>query len=124
MNNGAHPTGLRQDELAGWISTWVKKELRLTDSQVAGEKTFVSYGMDSVLATMLVGDLEEKLGIRLPPTLAWDTPTIDAMSLHLAQLPASANGVPSTTDADLLARLDELSEEEIGRLLEERLGRV
>ncbi len=32
----------------------------------------------------MVGDLEAKLDLRLPPTLAWDYPDIDALSAHLA----------------------------------------
>ncbi len=72
---------------------------------------------------MMVGDLEELLGRRLSPTLAWTFPTVEAMADHLVrEAPAAAAMPPSTgEDADILAHLDELSEEEIDRLLRERL---
>ena len=41
--------------------------------------------MDSVQAMTMVGDLEANLEVRLPPTLAWDFPDIDALSSHLAE---------------------------------------
>jgi len=81
--------------------------------------------MDSVHAIMLVGDLEETLGCRLSPTLAWDYPTIAALSEHLAQTVEPAHRpVQVTQNEALLARLDTLSEAELDALLAERLAVV
>jgi acyl carrier protein len=112
----------RTQELSAWIENWLRKELRLRAGQLEQDKTFVGFGMDSVLATMLAGDLEELLGRRLPPTLAWDFPTIGALAAHLAQLPDAAPLQARSSDAELLEKLDDLSDEEIERLLAERLG--
>ena len=104
-----------------WIRGWLGRELKLAPEDIAADKTFVRYGMDSVHAMMLVGDLEEHLKRRLPPTLAWTYPTIEALAAHLAETsepqPATA---PAAAEDDLLSRLDELSEEEIDRLLAEQ----
>ena len=108
-----------QGELAAWITGWIVRELRLSPTQVAVERLFTSYGMDSVHAMMLVGDLEQHLARRLSPTLAWEYPTVEKLAEYLALLPPEAE---SDAAADLLARLDELPEEEIDRLLKERLG--
>jgi 8-amino-7-oxononanoate synthase len=43
------------------------------------------YGLDSVHAVGLSGDLEELLGIDIEPTLAWDFPTIREISHYLSQ---------------------------------------
>ena len=43
-----------------------------------------TYGLDSLQMVSLVGDLELWLGRALAPTLAWDYPTIDALSRRLA----------------------------------------
>ena len=128
-------TTLSNTELADWIAGWISRELKINRDQIQGDQTFVRYGMDSVHAMMMVGDLEERLARRLSPTLAWDFPTVNAMSDFLAkEVPvsapaavkvmaagASASGAPASQDADILAHLDELSEEEIDRLLKERL---
>jgi len=113
----------RQAELSQWIGTWISRELKLSNSQITPEKTFVRYGMDSMHAMMLVGDLEQLLARRLPPTLAWDYPTQEALAKHLAGLAEPSAPAAATTDADdILALLDHLSEEEIDRLLQQRLN--
>jgi acyl carrier protein len=101
--------------LAEWIKGWLARELKLAPDDIAADKTFVRYGMDSVHAMMLVGDLEEHLKRRLPPTLAWTYPTVEALSGHLAETEAAT--VPASAGSDVLSRLDDLSEEEIDRLL-------
>ena len=110
-------------KLVEWIGNWIGRELKLEPSQISPDKVFVSYGMDSVHAMMLVGDLEEHLGRRLSPTLAWDHPTPAALAKFLAQgTPEFSLAKAADADADILARLDDLSEEEIDRLLNERLS--
>ncbi len=52
--------------------------------KIDAHQSFLSYGMDSVQAMTMVGDLEAKLELRLPPTLAWDFPDIDSLANHLA----------------------------------------
>ena len=114
--------GETRDVLAVWIRGWLGRELELDAADFAQDKTFVRYGMDSVHAMMLVGDLEEHLGVRLPPTLAWTYPTVEALAEHLAETRANASAAtaPASARSELLARLDELSEDEIDLLLEEQ----
>jgi acyl carrier protein len=108
-------------ELHAWIRGWLGRELKLAPDDIAADKTFVRYGMDSVHAMMLVGDLEEHLKRRLPPTLAWTYPTVEALATHLAETDETvAAKAPAPAEGDLLSRLDDLSEEEIDRLLAEQ----
>src|SRR5688500_10177085 len=95
-------------EVTGWLTHWVSSEMKLDRAAVEPSKTLVSYGMDSVHAMMLVGDLEELLDRPLQPTLAWDHPTIDRIAVFLGSADA---------EADLLAQIDNLSDEEVDRLL-------
>lgn len=105
-------TGTAQ-ALTQWIREWMQRELSIAAADLTADRTFVQYGMDSVHAMMLVGDLEEHLSRRLPPTLAWDQPTIERLSAHLAE-----SSPPAVPQADvLLAQLDDMSEEDIDRLL-------
>ena len=105
-------------ELHEWIRGWLGRELKLAPDDIAADKTFVRYGMDSVHAMMLVGDLEEHLKRRLPPTLAWTYPTVEALATHLAETHDTVVAkAPAAAESDLLSRLDDLSEEEIDRLL-------
>jgi acyl carrier protein len=103
---------MTKTELTGWLKTWVSSEMKLDPATVDAGKTLVSYGMDSVHAMMLVGDLEELLDRPLQPTLAWDHPTIDRVAAFLGS--ADAAGAAAS---DLLAQLDSLSDEEVERML-------
>ncbi|MGH1554865.1 acyl carrier protein [Streptomyces sp. L7] len=42
------------------------------------------YGMDSVCALSLCGDIEDDFGITVEPSLAWDHPTVAELAAHLA----------------------------------------
>lgn len=120
--NDARRANVSKAQLISWINAWMCKELKLPGAPSESNKPFVSYGMDSVHAMMLVGDLEDYLGRRLPPTLAWDHPTVEDLAAHLAQDSGSrAVSSSDASDSEILKRLDSLSEEEIDRLLRERM---
>ena len=125
------------DSVQAWLAHWMTSELSLDDTGIDPDRAFLSYGMDSMHAMMLVGDLEGSIGTRLPPTLAWDYPTVRALAEHVvakaASLSASQDPVPETTftqvksggepDARaILSRLDGISEEELDSLLLEYLN--
>ncbi len=117
-----------------WVTQWMVDELNLDPDVIDIDRAFLSYGMDSMRAMMLVGDLESGIGIRLSPTLAWDYPSIRALAQHIVEIAASAPAggsdsgevrpTPSRTrgEADaraVLAQLDGMAEEEIDELLQE-----
>jgi acyl carrier protein len=85
------PAVMSVDSLKSWLIEWLSRELTLDRSTIDASEAFLKYGMDSVQAMTMVGDIEAMLGLRLPPTLAWDYPDINALSQHLAScLPGSA----------------------------------
>ncbi|MER5885435.1 acyl carrier protein [Streptomyces sp. NPDC001941] len=44
---------------------------------------FSEQGLDSLAAIELCGDVEDRYGVALEQTAAWDHPTVDALSRHL-----------------------------------------
>ena len=125
MEHALQSNKASKTELIDWIGAWICRELKLESGQIEPGATFVRYGMDSVHAIMLIGDLEEHLGCRLSPTLAWDHPTIEALAEHLAQdIDPPARPALHADKEALLARLDDLSEEELDALLAEHLAAV
>jgi acyl carrier protein len=61
-------------------------------------KSFLSYGLNSLQAMLMAGDLENALGLPLPPTLAWDYPCVADLTDHLAGLTAGASSAVSPSD--------------------------
>jgi acyl carrier protein len=81
-----------REMIQAWLIRKVSTALSLNPDQIDPRETFSSFGLDSRTAVSLSGDLERWLGRRLPPTLVWDYPTIDALADHLgavASPPAS-----------------------------------
>lgn len=72
-------------ELRTWMIERVAEYLERTPEQIEPDVSLASYGMDSLYALVLCGDIEDHLGIVVDPTLAWDHPTIDAIVAFLEQ---------------------------------------
>jgi len=88
-------------------------------------------GIDSLMAIELRNVLKADLALEqgLPATLVFDHPTVDAIATYLAGLllgpaaPAPDPGAPPADGADgLLTRVEQMSDDEVDRMLGERLG--
>ncbi len=74
----------RQKEIEQWLIERISTELKVPAANIDVTQPFARYGLDSVRATGLAGDLEEWLGRSLPATLAYDYPTVAALARYLA----------------------------------------
>ncbi|WP_085314307.1 acyl carrier protein [Derxia lacustris] len=70
--------------LRSLLADLLGRELRIPPHEVDPARALTSYGLDSIAALTVSGELEERLGLELEPTLLWDCPTIDAIADHLA----------------------------------------
>ncbi|MDJ0744621.1 MAG: acyl carrier protein [Xenococcaceae cyanobacterium MO_167.B27] len=71
------PQQVNSDILSDWLIKRVSYYLNKDISEIATNQALAEYGLDSVYAISLCGDLEEFIGIPVEPTLAWDYPSID-----------------------------------------------
>lgn len=84
-------TQLRTEEaLREWLTEHLAKALKTPPGRLDADAPFARYGLNSLDAVTLVMDLEEQLGIELPPTLLWDYPTINKCAAHLAAIGSEA----------------------------------
>lgn len=100
--------------LEQWLINQLADQLSLDPSTIKVSESLTRYGLDSIDAVTLVGDLEDWLDLELPDTLFWDYPTIEKASQYLAdnyeldsalanaQTPelTTANVSPSTPETD------------------------
>jgi len=70
--------------IEGWLTTQIAGCLKIDRNQIDAQAPFSSYGLDSVTAVSLSGELEEWLDRRLSPTLIYDYPTVAQLAQHLA----------------------------------------
>lgn len=75
---------LTPEAIQAWLIANLAEALGVDRAQIDINEPFSDYGLDSLAAIGLVGDLEAWLGLRIEETLVWDYPTIEALSHHLA----------------------------------------
>jgi acyl carrier protein len=126
------------ERIEAWLLEWIVARLALDPADVARDRPFAEFGVDSLAAVELSHELEEQFEVPLPPIVAWNYPTPAALARYLAeqttgisdqQSPpvsgrstdaAVASAAPDEAElAALLAEVEKLSDAEAARLLAE-----
>jgi 8-amino-7-oxononanoate synthase len=119
-------SSLSRETIEGWLIDKLAELLEIEPHEINVQENFSEYGLDSVEAINLSGELERFLGCRLSPTLLWDYQTIADLAEYLnefiainpernsfltnAQENSPSNGVVSSKP-DILASNEEIKEE-------------
>lgn len=69
-----------QDTLRQWIVQWLIIRGGVEPTEIRIDRRFDDYGLDSLMAIELIGDLEDGFEVELTPSIAWEHPTVDAMA--------------------------------------------
>jgi acyl carrier protein len=91
-----HSTAETVDQLRRWLIETVADYAEMDPATVVATAPFAEYGLDSVHALALCGDIEDKFGVIVEPTLLWDHPSIEALVQHLSALPEVRAGARPT----------------------------
>lgn len=71
-------------EIQAWTVAYVANLLEVTPEEVDITIPFDRYGLDSLAAVGLTGDLQDWLGVDVDPTLLYDYPTIEGLVKYLS----------------------------------------
>lgn len=66
-----------------WLVSKLSETLEMEAEMIDTEKPFAEYGLDSMAAVGVTGELEDWLEIEVPATLLWDYPNINSISEYL-----------------------------------------
>lgn len=80
------------ESLSSWLTERIALYLDRQPSEVAPTVPLAEYGLDSVAALSLCGDIEEDFDLVVEPTMAWDYPTVEALAKHLVEELAAGQG--------------------------------
>ena len=69
-----------ESHVRGWLQAWLVARAGIDPSEIAPDRQFDEYGLDSLTAVELSGELEDWSGVELTPTNAWEHPSIDSMA--------------------------------------------
>jgi phthiocerol/phenolphthiocerol synthesis type-I polyketide synthase C len=128
----AAPASQRQSLVAAHLQEQIGRVLGLPPSELRLDVPLADVGLDSLMTIELRNRLEAALGLTLSSTLAWNYPTIHALSQHLtAQMfPPAQTAAPPAPDPPRdgserttveAADLDKLSQEELAALLAQEI---
>jgi acyl carrier protein len=93
-NLNSHTKTQRETAIRGWLIAKLSEWSAIDAGKISIQESFASYGLSSVAALSLAGDLQEWLGIELSPILVYDYPTIESLACHLAdELELAQKGV-------------------------------
>jgi amino acid adenylation domain-containing protein/non-ribosomal peptide synthase protein (TIGR01720 family) len=79
-------TAPREPELRAWIHAWLRRRLGIPSEEAGRADLFSDFGLDSAAAVELSGALGERLGVRLPETVAWDHPSVSRLAAHACRV--------------------------------------
>lgn len=82
-----------EEAIRTWLITNIASVVNLDPDRIDIHQTFDNYGLDSLQAVSLSGDLENWLSREISPTVVWDYPTVEMLARHLSQ--NHANGQPA-----------------------------
>lgn len=118
-----------KEAIQSWLVSQLAGRLEVESAEIDVQKDFPDYGLNSIEAVNLSGELENYLGRRLSPTLIWDYPNIESLAEYLAEdtskdaaPEAPATEVEPEEAREILAKLDGMADEEVDRLLETMLS--
>ncbi|AEK60913.1 phosphopantetheine attachment site family protein [Collimonas fungivorans] len=75
---------LSEEVIRQWLVKRLAKQVKVDPSAIDTAKKFELYGLDSIVAVRVSGDLEKLVEQRLSPALLFEHPSIDELSAHLA----------------------------------------
>ncbi|MFD1658315.1 acyl carrier protein [Streptomyces caeni] len=83
-------TGHTTESLTMWLAERIALYLKRQPAEIDPDVPLAEYGLDSVAALSLCGDIEDDFDLVMEPTAAWDYPTVHALAGHLMEEFAAA----------------------------------
>lgn len=89
MTETEHPqTSRSPEEIRAWLAERVAYYSDSPVEKVDPNTPLVDYGIDSVYVFALCGEIEDKLSLRVEPSLLWDVETVAELADRLVTLTA------------------------------------
>jgi acyl-CoA synthetase (AMP-forming)/AMP-acid ligase II/acyl carrier protein len=113
--------------IESWMTQWLIARAGVAPEEVELDKPFADYGLDSMTAVELSGEIEDWSGFELTPIVAWNHPTVSRLSSYIVDQmigegddPQSFSQVSDAELADLLDEIEQLSADETDHELSQK----
>ncbi len=72
-------------EVEEWLVTWLSDRAGLQPGTMQRSTPFAELGIDSLTAVEISQEMDQVLGLRLPPMVIWSCPTVEELSVYLVE---------------------------------------
>src|SRR5204863_540026 len=73
------------ERIEAWMLGWLVNRLSMDSADVARDRPFAEYGVDSLTAVELSQELEDQFKVPLPAIVAWNYPTPATLARYSAE---------------------------------------
>lgn len=91
-----------EKELQEWLTYHFGKKLGIDSNSIDLSKPFASYGLSSVVAVEMTGEIGEKFGIELSPVLFYQYSNFLSLSQYLAKLMFQSGSISDFQESDMI----------------------
>jgi acyl carrier protein len=78
-----------QESAGDWIASYLAAKLNLRAEAIDRTAMFSEYGVDSLFAVVMTGDLGVWIGRDIDPTVLYQCPTVNDLARHVVSVTAS-----------------------------------
>ena len=78
------PSRRSRQDIEAWLAREISEVTGMPAADVDRECNFLELGVSSRRVVGISGRLQKWLGVKLPPTIVFEYPTIEALAEHLA----------------------------------------
>ncbi|MCU4120424.1 acyl carrier protein [Variovorax sp. N23] len=77
---------MSKDVASDWIVAYLADCLKIEPSRIEAHVVLSEYGLDSMQAVMMSGDISELTGREVPPNILYEYPTVDQLAAYMEKL--------------------------------------
>lgn len=78
-----------QKQAQAWLLALLSKNLKIDPKGIQPDVMLSEYGMDSMQAVMLSGEISELTGQEVPPNILYERPTVHELAAYMEELCSS-----------------------------------
>ena len=77
---------ITKEKIQNWLVERLAREMKVTVDQIDVQRSFSTYGIDSLAAVTITADLEEYIHCQLLRNVFWEYPNIALISQYIEEL--------------------------------------
>ncbi len=78
-------TTVNKENITDWLTDQICRLTKTKRETIHVNEPLSNYGLNSIQAVTLVGEIDDWLNVEFEPTLAWDYPTIESLANYIDQ---------------------------------------